>query len=214
MTYRSALNGEKPGSYQIATRSGKTTINPGETLIFEQYVTGYGNIQTAKLQAYISTDAFDLEDSYILSSLATENTEMGLKLSWGNQKDKLSETGFTCVMAGLSYTPDDESTMIFDVEQASKRPILASEKKLNHAPFEYTLKTKKALSPGEHYIDFYLTYFNGEKWITSKERVSFKIRNFFERHAKTISALAIIASISGIIRFLASPIYDLVKPLF
>ncbi|QHD06567.1 hypothetical protein PspR76_12900 [Pseudomonas sp. R76] len=117
-------------------------------------------------------------------------------------------------MAGLSYTPDDESTMIFDVEQASKRPILASEKKLNHAPFEYTLKTKKALSPGEHYIDFYLTYFNGEKWITSKERVSFKIRNFFERHAKTISALAIIASISGIIRFLASPIYDLVKPLF
>lgn len=213
MTYRSALNGEKPGSYQLATRSGKATINPGEILAFEQYVTGYGNIQSPKLQGYISTDAFDLDESYILSSLVSVNTENGLILSWGNQKDKLSETGFTFLMAGIAHAPGDETTMIFDARRSSKLPILLSEQKVNHAPFEYTLKTKNNLSPGEHYIDFYLTYFNGKKWITSKERVTFKIRNFFERHAKTISTLAIIASISGIIKFIAAPIYDTLKSL-
>ncbi|MCX9150514.1 hypothetical protein [Pseudomonas sp. TB1-B1] len=208
MIYRSALNGDRPGSYQLATRSGKTTINSGETLEFEQYVTGYGYIQTPKLQAYISTDAFELEKSYILNSLVRTDFEGGFKLSWGNQKDKLSPTGFTFLMQGMSCEDGDESTMIFDALSMSKNPILLSEQKLDHAPFEYTLKTKKSLSPGEHYIDFYLTFFNGERWVTSKERVSFKIRNIFERHAKKISALAVIASVSGILRFIVAPIYN------
>lgn len=208
MIYRSALNGDKPGSYQLATRSGKTTINSGEILEFEQYLTGYGNIQTPKLQAYISTDAFELESSYIRNSLVRTELNGEFKLSWGNQKDKLSDTGFTFLMQGISHREGDESTMLFDAMPMSKNPILLSEQKLEHAPFEYTLKTKKSLSPGEHYIDFYLTFFNGERWVTSKERVNFKIRNVFERHAKKISALAIIASLSGLIRFIVAPIYN------
>lgn len=213
MIYRKAPNAEKPGSYQIATRTGKTTINAGDTLSFEQYLTGYGNIKTAKLQAYISTDAFDLEESYILSSLMQTNIDGGFKLTWGNNKDKLSETGFTCLMAGIQANGDDESTMVFDASNTSAAPILLCEQKLDHAPFEYSLKTKSALSPGDHYIDFYLTYFSGEKWITSKERVPFKIRNVFEKYAKTISTLALIASASGIIRFVAIPAYDYIKTL-
>lgn len=214
MILRKAPNGDKPGSYQIATRSGKTTINAGDTLQFEQFVTGYGNIKTAKIQAYISTDAFDLEKSYILSSLVKTDTETGFTLSWGNQKDELTETGFTCLLAGISTPEDDESTMIFDASPTSNESILMSEKKAGHAPFEYHLQSKKNLSPGDHYIDFYLTFFNGEKWITSKERVSFKIRNVFERHAKTISALAVIASLSGIVRLVLIPLYDAVKSAF
>lgn len=214
MIFRKAPNGDKPGSYQLATRAGKTTINAGDTLKFEQYVTGYGNIKSAKLQAYISTDAFDLQTSHIISSILKSDTETGFTLSWGGQTDKLSETGFTCLMAGVSVPSSDESTMIFDASVLSNEPILLSEKKLGHAPFEYSLQTKKNLSPGDHYIDFYLTYFSGEKWITSKERVSFKIRNVFERYAKTISAMAVIASLSGIYRFVLVPIYDAAKPYF
>lgn len=211
MLYRKAPNADKPGSYQIATRAGKTTINAGDTLQFEQYITGYGNIRTAKIQAYISTAAFDLETSHILNSLVKTDTETGFTLNWGNQKDKLTETGFTCLMAGVSAPGDDESTMIFDASPTSNEAILMSERKIEHAPFEYSLQTKKTVGPGDHYIDFYLTYFNGEKWTTSKERVSFRIRNIFERYAKTISVLALITSISGIVRFALFPLYEFVK---
>ncbi|OZY42212.1 hypothetical protein CJF43_07310 [Pseudomonas fragi] len=166
------------------------------------------------MQAYISTDAFDLEESYLLSSLEKTNTETGFNLSWGKQKDKLNETGFTCLLAGITTPEDNEPSMIFDASMTSNESILMSEKKFNHAPFEYHLKTKKNLSPGDHYIDFYLTFFNGDKWITSKERVSFKIRNFFERHAIAISTLAIIASISGIVRLVLFPLYEVLKAAF
>ena len=214
MILRKAPNADKPGSYQIATRSAKTTINAGDTLHFEQFVTGYGNIRTAKIQAYISTDAFHLGNSYILSSLVKTDTEKGFILSWGNQRDKLTESGFTCLLAGISTSTDEESTMIFDASTTSNESILMSEKKIAHAPFEYHLQTKKNLSPGDHYIDFYLTFFNGEKWITSKERVSFRIRNVFERYSKTISALAVTASVAGIVRLVILPLYNLIKTAF
>lgn len=211
MAYRNAPNGDKPGSYQIATRAGKTTINPGDTLEFEQYITGYGQIRTAKIQAYISTDSIDLKASYILNSLAVEEIDNRIEISWGSQKDMLSDTGFTCLMAGYQEFGDDESTMVFDHNQKTKDPTLLCEKKVKHAPFEYHLKTKSNLSPGEHYMDFYLTYYNGEKWVTSKERVTFKIRNIFERFAKSISALAVIASVSGIVRFAIYPLYEAIR---
>ena len=213
MKFRKAENADKPGSYQIATRAAKTTINAGDLLEFEQYITGYGNIRTAKIQTYISTAAFDLERSHIFSSLKPTETESGFKLSWGNQKDNLHEVGFTCLMAGISASDCNESTMIFDASD-SNEPILLSEQKVERAPFEYTLKTTKTASPGDHYIDFYLTYFNGEKWITSKERVPFRIKNIFERHAKSISALAVATSISGIFRFALIPLYDMAKTAF
>ncbi len=214
MKYRNALNGDHPGSYQIATRAGKSTLNPGETLHFEQYITGYGNILTAKIQAYISTDAFVMDDSFIRSSITKKEVDGGTELGWGNTVMNPTDTGFTCVLAGMQLHESHESTMIFDVPGHPGTPILVCENKVNHAPFEYTLKTKKDIGPGEYYIDFYLTFFNGDHWITSKERVPFKVRNFFERHAKAISALAVIASASGIIRFAALPIYDFVKSFF
>ena len=213
MKYRKAANADKPGSYQIATRAAKTTINAGDLLEFEQYITGYGNIRTAKIQAYISTAAFDLDRSHILNSLKRTDVESGLKLSWGSRKDKVHEVGFTCLMAGISAPDDDESTMIFDASD-SDEPILLSEQKIERAPFEYSLRTNKTASPGDHYIDFYLTYFNGEKWVTSKERVPFRIKNIFERHAKSISLLALATSMSGILRFALIPLYDMVKTAF
>lgn len=147
MTYRSAANGEKPGSYELATRAGKTTINPGQSLQFEQYVTGYGEISSAKLQAYISTDAFDQEASYMLNSIrANEKDDGSAILSWGNNKNILDNAGFTLILEGMKKG-ELASTMFFDHYENSGRNILMSEKKAEHAPFEYNLKTKDNIRP-------------------------------------------------------------------
>jgi hypothetical protein len=148
MKYRNALNGDRPGSYQIATRAGKSTLNPGETLNFEQYITGYGNILTAKVQAYISTDAFDMKDSYILHSLTQEKVGNGIKLGWGNSKMHPTDTGFTLVMAGMQLSEDHESTMIFDVPGYPGTPLLVCEPNSTTRRSSTHLKQTKKLVPG------------------------------------------------------------------
>ncbi|WP_144084428.1 hypothetical protein [Pseudomonas monteilii] len=215
MKFRAAPNGEKPGSYQLATRIDKQIINPGDTLEFEQYITGYGEIKNSKIQVYISTGAFNLKQSYVTSSLRKDIINGDTRYSWGNQRDPLSDIGYTMLPAGitLNSAPELGSAMIFDAQMfqnntPSTEPILMSEMKVIKAPFEYHLISKKDITPGDQYIDFYFTYFNGEKWTTNKERVNFKVRNFFERHTTLTTSLAIIASLSAITRFIILPIYD------
>lgn len=214
MKYRNAPNADFPGSYQIATRLSQPNLNPGETLKFEQYITGYGNILTAKIQAYISSDSFDLPNSYIRHSASYVKDGDDRLFSWGNTDREFSANGFTCMLAGAKLQDQAESTIAFDMPNAEGTPALACERKLEHAPFEYSLITKANIKPGEYYMDFYLTFFNGEKWITNKERVPFKVKNFFERNAKLISTIALAASILGIVKFTLVPAFEVLAPFF
>ncbi|MEE4882398.1 hypothetical protein V2K29_01965 [Pseudomonas alliivorans] len=203
MKARHAANADATGAYHIATSINKSVIDPGDEVYIEQYITGYGSIFGAKLQTYISPGSFDMENSSIRSSLKVD----GKKLYWGGDIAKLSELGFTCVMAGLSIN-DQPPTMFLDLienDNISGMPVLITERKMGHAPFEYSLKTRSDIKPGDYYMDFYLTYFNGEKWHCVKERVPFKVRNFFERHSKAVSWLAITATILGILRLAIIP---------
>ena len=206
MKARSARHAEKPGAYQIATRTARTTLNPGEALKLEQYITGYGEVSSAKILAYISTDAFEKDETYVQHSLKQTVRDGKQLFIWGGCKSHIDESGLTLTLEGIILNGEGESHFAFDNVLGSGEPSLACEKKHTNAPFEYVLKTKADLSPGDYYIDFYFTYFNGEKWTTTKERIPFKIRNFFERHSKSISWLAIVASTLGIIKFAAAPL--------
>lgn len=193
---RSLPNGEKPGSYMLATRVGETNINPGERLVFEQYITGYGRIESAKIQCYISSDIFDFESSIVTHSLKM-NSDTGM-ITWGRLKHKVDNLGFNAVLRGVKLNKWDEGTMFCDAD--SEGSCVLTELKCDLAPFSYDLVTNNNIKPGSHYIDFYLRYYNGVEWVVRNERLNFKVNSFFERHNTLISLLAataLVVTIAG-----------------
>ncbi|NMY04588.1 hypothetical protein HBO12_16640 [Pseudomonas sp. WS 5059] len=202
-------NSEAPGSYRIATLISETVINAGATLTFEQYISGYGEISGAKIQCYISSDIFSSETSLVRCSLATENEQ---HIVWGSIEQRIEGSGFRMALEGVHPPHWGKSTIFVDASERINSVI--TEMHYKNPPFTYILSTKKKIKSGVHYIDFYLTFFNGREWVTNKERVEFKIRNFFEKHNKAISWLAIVASALAIIRLAAVPCVEWLISLF
>ena len=192
---RQAKNAEKVGAYLLASRINSTVVDPGKFFEFEQYITGYGEISSPKLQCYISGDIFESgTDSYLKNGMALENGQ-----PWfGNANYCFEGEGFTCYLAGINFP--GESTCIVDANENGFTSLM-TEKKLKNAPFTYKLKIKKNVKPGDYRIDVYFTYFNGEKWQCSKETVGFKVRNFFERWSAPLSILGVLVATSALIRF-------------
>lgn len=197
---REHANSDAPGSYKIASLIGDTVINPGGALSFAQYITGYGEIDGAKIQCYISSDVFDSNNSSVECSIGLEG---GKNMIWGKDKKNIEGDGFRMSLEGISHPAWGKATVFVDASETINSVL--TEMRLKSPPFRYSLTTKKKVKSGVHYIDFYLTYFNGREWVTNKERIEFKVRNFFEKHNKLISWLAIIASSLAIIRLAVIP---------
>lgn len=114
---------------------------------------------------------------------------------FGNLKYFFETTAFTTQLNGPIQEGWGEPTMFFDpVESAS----ISTELKIREAPFKYSLLLLKKIKPGEYTLDFFFTYYNGEKWVCSKEQVKLKVRNFFERHAGGLTTFGVIAGSIGI----------------
>ncbi|MNR58837.1 hypothetical protein D3C85_1799340 [compost metagenome] len=71
----------------------------------------------------------------------------------------------------------------------------------------------KGAKAGNHYIAFYMTYFNGAEWICEEERIAFKINNTFERYNTVISVLAAAALIVTILHDGITPLVETLHSL-
>lgn len=208
---RTGKYADEIGAYHLASRVFSKTINPGEVFEFEQYITGYGDIRTSKIRCYISYEIFDKEKSFVISSIKAENDT----ISFGNKEDKVGDEGFTCHLQGVKHEGWDDSTLMFDVGRENEgAKSIFTESKVGYAPFHYKLKLKDNVKPGDYTISFYFTYYDGHQWQCSRENVDLKVRNFFERNAKVISSLAIIATGLSIIRFGVLPVLNELYLLF
>lgn len=209
---RSQPNADKPGAYQLATQVGTLTFKPGETLQFDQYITGYGEVSGAKIQAYFSPEVFDKEHCTVRHGLVTERRDGGHSpIGWGSQIDILDTKGFCSFLQGFKFYQGD-TTCFFDLPGMDSNRVF-TEVAGEHAPFEFSLKIAKTAAPGMHHVDFYLTYFNGETWTVTKERMEFKIYNQFERHNGLLSLLAAIALVVTIGHDGVAPILELAHSL-
>lgn len=206
---RSKANAQKPGAYQIATQGANTTLNSGDTLKFKQFITGYGEMSNAKIQAYFSAEVFDETHSSIRQGLIFEEGD-GYKIpvGWGAHVDALDSRGYCALLNGVHFSDYPYPAYVFDSNTDPSSNRVMTELQGEYAPFEFSLKVKKNASPGVHFIDFYFTYFNGEAWTISKERVEFKITNTFEKHSGTLSLLAAIALIVTILHDGVGPLLE------
>lgn len=209
-------NADKPGSYQIATLTKESILNPGDNFSFEHFITGYGEISGAKMQCYFSPDVFDHAHSTVDHSINQREIGNGqAQMYWGSIQTKIDPSGFASSLRGVEVARWKQNTLFFDASEeingvATERRYGSKEGSLRigNAPFLYNLKTNKKIKPGDHHIDFYFTYFNGWEWICSKERVSFKINNMFERYATPLSIIATIAILLSIFKDGIYPILD------
>lgn len=201
---RTGKYGDEIGAYHLASRVFSKTVNPGDMFKFEQYITGYGDINSSKIRCYISSEIFDIESSSIINSIKDDNGN----ISFGNQSDKITGEGFVCHISGIQLDGWEQSTMAFDVSGDENSKTIFCENKVENAPFTYNLKLKDDVKPGEYSIDFYFTYYDGHRWQCNKETVDLKVRNFFETNAKIISTLAIVATSISIFRFGVLPVIN------
>lgn len=195
---------KKPGAYALATKVGESVIDAGGVLSFEQYICGYGEISHSKIRCLLSSDIFDYDNSSVVNGIRWD-AEAGA-LQWGANKDKISEDGMCMSIRGISRPDWDESTSFFDI---SDEGLLFTEIKIHKAPFEFSLKTRRNIRPGQHYIDFHFTYFNGCEWVTKKERVDFRVNNKFEQYGTLLSCLAALALVVTIVHDGLAPLVEL-----
>lgn len=97
-----------------------------------------------------------------------------------------------------------------EAEPAQVVPVLATETIFRRAPFHYRLPIRSSVKPGEYVIEFYFTYFNGEKWVCSKELLKFKVRNVFERYTVAVTALGVTAAAFSLLKVPLKSLWDLV----
>jgi hypothetical protein len=193
---------DSDGSYEQVLRLLTPVVDPGDDVIVEQLFTGYGEIKHAKLTFYPNDDVFFPDKSYILNGLYEKESNLWV---FGKDKHKFENTGVTFGFGGMKTDSWDESTLFFDVGGDDSLQIL-TETKQDEAPFKYVLRTKKDLKPGTYSLEYYFTYFNGSSWKSSTRKIDFKVRNFLERHDVLIGSIAIVASISALVRFVVIPL--------
>jgi hypothetical protein len=199
---------DEPGAFDQAIKITTPIVDPGETVQIEQYFVGYGSISAAKMLFYPSNDIFDLSHSRIVNGLT--EVEKG-RLQFGGQSNALAVDGGVARLGGLKTPTWREETLFFDLEgsdDVGPAPVIATEVRLGRAPFEYALKTRRAIRPGKYSIEFYLVYYDGKAWRTNSKRAEFHVRNVLERHQISIGLLAVVSTVSALWRFVALPLWE------
>lgn len=197
-----------PGKYQLAVRAVNQIVNPGGSVHFEVYITGYGEITVAKLFSTFPKDIIEIGDStYFTHTIGTDNSG----IFFGSRKDNIDDAGIIIDLVGIKKDEWDYSTMFIDynlLPYKNRSPLfqtkkLLTESKINKSMLEYHLKTINDAIPGIYVFNFYLTYFNGSEWNVSTEKVQIEIPTLLKRNEITVwifgSILALIATFSNII---------------
>ncbi|CRM19770.1 hypothetical protein [Pseudomonas sp. 31 R 17] len=180
-------NAEKPGAYKLLSRIAENTYNPGDTIKLEQFITGYGSNSGFKIICHMSDNLFDETQSTLITGLQAPTADNPM-LRWGAEEVHISNGGYSFILSSMQNDRWKTPAQTFDTKQHLNYVI--TERNLSGAPISYSLKLKKTVRPGMHYLTSYMTFFNGQEWTCQEERIPFKINNTFERYNTLLSALA------------------------
>jgi hypothetical protein len=95
---QNAPNSDKPGSYELAIRSNKAEVAPGDTVDLEIFITGYGRISAAKI-------VFNPPSYFINSAWSTVTHGLGQHANgnvyFGKDEQPVQEDGCAIGLGGL-----------------------------------------------------------------------------------------------------------------
>jgi len=213
---RMGRNSESPGSYLVSLRLSTPVINPGDKVMVQLFISGYGNIDGGKLFCSPSDKIFDPTASKIISDLKSENEI----IFWGANERYFSIDGVVIGLKGVKFPSWKSSTPFFDVPNSSNDSPTTFTEILTYfkqdpgrAPINFELQTFKSIKPGKYSLDIVFTYFNGVSWVSQTKPVEFTVQNFLERHATGIGVIGIIATVIGLI-YAVIPFVKFILKLF
>lgn len=201
---RNFANSDRPGSYRLASVLRESVLDPGGTIEIDQFITGYGECSGLKITFYPSNKLFVEEESFFEHGLQLTKDNPP-KVIWGGTVATISNEG-TSINPIMKNDGCGGYSAVFDIRENSN--FIFTERRSPKAPFSYRLKLKRDSTSGPHYINFYLTFYNGNEWVCQEERVNFKINNMFETHSTKLSWIAAIALLVTIAHDGLSPILD------
>ena len=190
---RSGESAGFPGSYQPAVRFDASIIDPGDELRGEMFICGYGYIGNMKVGFYPSQGFIEETDS---------------RVSYGTQSvdGKTVFGGHHAIVGPEGVTLSLPKALVFDVKSDAV-PMISTEAHVSQAPVAFHLKTPKRVRPGTHSLFFVLTYFNGERWATATQTVSFTVRNMLQRREIWVAGLGTAAAVAAV----CTAVFDLIR---
>jgi len=191
-------NYDSPGYYDISVSQDKSELDPGESLKISLFFTGYGQINMSKIAVHSSRLDFFDTSSYVMSDLKIEGNEM----TWGAVKHNFGNGLWIINMGGIESRTEDSSYYLgsyVDVDSHPSDLAIMTESMWQNAPITLYIKLKKNLEPGNYYINFYYTYYNGKTWAGSSRVVQVKVNNFIERHAVALTIVTVVIALLGLI---------------
>lgn len=207
---RMAEYAEYEGEYKQFFTVENPVIKPGEVIRIKHFFSGYGEILSAKVRIAPLSNVFDADNSYVISGFKIVNGVPMFRAT----KDKFTGE-LVLLLRGVKPSNWSQSTQFIDIniqnEDKQQLPIVITEGIGGMAPIEYELTTSRNCLPGNYYIDFVFTYFNGNKWCTDSKRIDFHVQNIFERYQAAFSIIALLASVSAIVRFGLIPLIEFLK---
>ena len=190
---RQHKNATSPGAYLLASQVFSNVFDPNDKIQFNQFITGYGEISSAKLQCYVSGDIVDGKKSIMTHGL--KRGEDG-RFYWGRENTVVPSGEFSIVFGGIQHDEWPESSAFFDLPDDHR---IATESSIaGTPPINYSFQLRKNIKPGDYKIDFFFTYFNGEKWVCIKEPVPFKVRTIFEKYSVHFATFGVVCTITGL----------------
>jgi hypothetical protein len=155
---REGLNAERPGSYAPAIRLKRSRVDRREFVEGDVFITGYGQIEGAKLVFYPSTGVFDQD----LSSFRFGFEQVQESLIFGGQEKQSGEDGITISLTGgILAETWSRPTLFFDAVKGDL-PIIATEMKQMRAPISFRLGVGDKARPGEYQQQFVKSVSNQE----------------------------------------------------
>lgn len=202
---------DKPGAYRLVITTPTPEIDPGEDIILEIYITGYGLIRGAKVLFYPPPEsAMGLASEGPVKGYTelqgTDVVTKGVIINLGTNRsrdvfadrDSSLDSDVRIIRTEEMLGPPPINFRVGTKEQRrysstregfiGKLDIYRSHIRLRSKAVRAWLLRKPQLSPlrrvppGTHSFQVFLTYFNGKEWDTDVQLLNVSVRNWFQQH--------------------------------
>lgn len=201
-------------SYQVIPIVRRSKIEPGETVEIEIFITGSGDVESAKLQAlHTQEDLIDEDEpGEMVYSVDFKRGDDGCpELVMGEDALKSRDIDNWGTMAfvteAIFYTPsetDSSDSVDMNGDDFEFQPIVGEAAHGGNPPLLLRLKTKGDARPGDYQIPFILTYGEEDAPLQSKATVDIHVQSWVERHRKVLEILAIAGTMAIVITSIVS----------
>lgn len=180
------------GSYQAVISLDSSVVNPGTTLNGRVFISGYGQIDEAKMfiVAPNSLGAGTMTSGF-------SHTGKG-EFQQGMIEAEVPPLVFLQMTAKITG-PKGYTSNFSDLRQNEGEGPIMSEIAAPNPPLSFSYNVPRGCPPGTYNFIAVFSYFNGASWESMKLEVPYTVRGLFQRHESLVAWLAAIAAVATIV---------------